>query len=78
MLRLASHRYDLALFDLHHFATFVVAAFGANTVGHAGFAAIRAKCGLGNAQGIVRAALISTSFRMSSLRIWHNDSVNLR
>ena len=75
MLRLTSHRFSLGLFYLHHFATFVMAAFGANAVGHAGLTAIRTQRGLGNAQGIVRAAFVSTSFRMSSLRIWHNYSV---
>ena len=32
MLRLTSHNVDLALFYLHHFATFIEAAFGANAV----------------------------------------------
>jgi hypothetical protein len=63
------------LFHLHDFAAFVMAAFGAYAVGHAGLTAIRAKRGLGRAQRIVRAAFVSTSFRMSSLWIWHNDSV---
>jgi hypothetical protein len=76
MLRLTSHRLSLGLFDLHHFATFVMAAFRANTVGHAGLTAIRAQCGLGDAQGIMRAALVSTSLGMSSFRIWHNYSVD--
>ena len=62
MLRLTSHRLILVLFYLHHFATFVMAAFGANTVGHAGLTAIRAQRGLGDAQGIVRATFVSTSF----------------
>src|SRR5829696_8417615 len=35
MLRLTSHRFGLCLFDLHHFATFVMAAFRTNAVGHA-------------------------------------------
>jgi hypothetical protein len=75
MLRLTSHRLTLGLFDLHNFAAFVMAAFRANTVGHAGFTAIRAQCGLGDAQCIVRAALVATSLGMSSFRIWHNYSV---
>ena len=75
LLRLTSHGFNLGLFDLHHFATFVVAAFGANTVGHAGLTAIRTQGGLRDSQRIMRAALVSTSFRMSSLRIWHNYSV---
>jgi hypothetical protein len=62
MLRLTSHRLGLALFYLYHFATFVMAAFGANAVWHAGLAAIRAKRGLRGTQGIVRAAFVSTSF----------------
>jgi len=75
LLRLTSHGIALGLFDLHHFATFVMAAFGANTVGHTGFTAIRTQGSLRYSQRIVRAALVSTSFRMSSLRIWHNYSV---
>jgi hypothetical protein len=62
MLRLTSHRLGLALFDLHHFATFVMAALGANTVGHAGLTTIRAQGGLRHSQGIVRATFVSTSF----------------
>ncbi|HKG98570.1 MAG TPA: hypothetical protein VKA97_12175 [Pyrinomonadaceae bacterium] len=62
MLRLTSHRLALALFDLHHFATVVMAAFGANTVGHAGLTTIRAQGGLRHSQSIVRAAFVSTSF----------------
>src|SRR5215211_2679652 len=54
-----------------------MAALGAYTVGHAGLTAVRAKGGLGAAQRIVRAAFVSTSFGMPSLRIWHNDSVIL-
>ena len=61
MLRLASHVVGLTLFDLHHFATFVMAAFGANTVGHAGFSAIRTQRSLGDTQRIVRAAFVATS-----------------
>jgi hypothetical protein len=75
LLRLTSHGFSLGLFDLHHFATFVMAAFGANAVGHAGFTAIRTQGSLRDSQRIVRAAFVSTSFRMSSLRIWHNNSV---
>jgi hypothetical protein len=75
MLRLTSHRLGLALFYLHHFAIFVKAAFGANAVRHAGLTAIRAKCGLGDAQGIVRASFVATSFGVSSFWIWHNYSV---
>jgi hypothetical protein len=52
----------LALFYVHHFATFVKAAFGANAVGHAGLTTIRAKRSLGDTQGIVRAAFAGTSF----------------
>jgi hypothetical protein len=63
------------LFYLHHFATFIKAAFGANAVGHAGLTAIRAKCSLGDAQSIVRAAFAGTSFGVSSCWIWHNYSV---
>jgi hypothetical protein len=74
-LRLTSHGFGLGLFDLHHFATFVMAAFGANTVGHAGFTAIRTQRSLRDTQRIMRATFVSTSFRMSSLRIWHNYSV---
>jgi hypothetical protein len=62
MLRLTSHRYELALFYLHHFATFVKAAFGANAVWHAGLTTIRAKRSLGNTQSIVRASFGGTSF----------------
>jgi hypothetical protein len=62
MLRLTSHRLGLALFDLHHFATFVMAAFGANTVGHAGLTTIWAQGGLRHSQSIVRATFVSTSF----------------
>ena len=76
ILRLTSHLIILGLFHLHYFTTFVMAAFGAYTVGHAGLTAIRTQRGLGDAQRIVRAAFVSTSFRMSSLWIWHNDSVN--
>src|ERR1044071_3174221 len=75
MLRLGSHKLGLALFYLHHFATFVMAAFGANAVGQTGLTTIRAQVSLGGAQGIVRATFVSTSFGMSSLRIWHNYSV---
>ena len=74
MLRLTSHVVDLALFHCHHFATFIKAAFGANTVWHAGLTAIRAQCSLGGAQSIVRAAFVATSFGVSSFRIWHNYS----
>jgi hypothetical protein len=62
MLRLTSHKYDLALFYLHHFATFIEAAFGANAVWHAGLTTIRAKRSLGDAQSIVRASFGRTSF----------------
>jgi hypothetical protein len=75
MLRLTSHKYGLALFYLHHFATFVMAAFEANAVWQAGLTTIRAQVSLGGAQGIVRATFVSTSFGMSSLRIWHNYSI---
>jgi hypothetical protein len=75
MLRLTSHKLTLALFDLHHFATFVVAAFGANAVWHAGLTTIGTQCRLGNTQSIVRAPFVATSFGMSSFRIWHNYSV---
>jgi len=75
MLRLTSHKYGLALFYVHHFATFVMAAFGANAVWQAGLTTIRAQVSLGGAQGIVRATFVSTSFGMSSLRIWHNYSI---
>jgi hypothetical protein len=78
MLRLTSHKLTLALFDLHHFATFIEAAFGANAVWHAGLTAIRAQRGLGGAQSIVRASFVATSFGVSSFRIWHNYSVKLR
>ena len=61
---------------MHYFAAFVMAAFGAYTVGHAGLTAVRTKRGLRDSQRIVRAALVSTSFGMSSLWIWHNDSVS--
>jgi hypothetical protein len=75
MLRLASHRFSLGLINLHHFTTVVMAALGANSVGHAGLTAIRAQRSLGCAQGIVRATFVATSFRMSSFWIWHNYSV---
>jgi len=75
MLRVTSHKIGLALFYLHYFATFVVAAFGANAVWHAGLTTIRAQGSLGDAQGIVRATFVSTSFGMSSLGIWHNYSI---
>ncbi len=52
-----------------------MAAFGANSVGQAGLTAIRTQGSLRYAQRIVRAPFVSTSFRMSSLRIWHNYSV---
>src|SRR5687767_9776029 len=52
-----------------------MAALGAYAVGHAGLTAIRTKRGLRRAQRIMRAALVSTCFRMSSLWIWHNYSV---
>jgi hypothetical protein len=78
MLRLTSHRLALALFYLYHFATFIKAAFGANAVWHAGLTAIRAQCGLGGAQGIVRASFVATSFGVSSFRIWHNYSIKSR
>src|SRR5262249_17357417 len=55
MLRLTWHRLKLALVYLHHFATFVKAAFGANAVWHAGLTTIRAQRGLGGAQSVVRA-----------------------
>jgi len=66
------------LFYVHYFATFVKAAFGANAVWHAGLTAIRAQCGLGGAQSIVRASLVSTSFGVSSFWIWHNYSIKSR
>jgi hypothetical protein len=75
MLRLTSHKLTLALFYLHHFATFVVAAFGANAVWHAGLTTIGTQCRLGDAQSIVRAPFVATSFGMSSFGIWHNYSV---
>ena len=75
MLRVTSHKCDLALFYLYHFATFVMAAFGANAVWQAGLTTVRAQTGLGGAQGIVRATFVSTSFGMSSLWIWHNYSI---
>jgi hypothetical protein len=75
MLRLASHRSGLALFDLYHFATFIKAAFRANAVWHAGLTTIRAKGSLGDAQSIVRASFGGTSFGVSSFWIWHNYSV---
>ena len=78
MLRLTSHVVGLALLYLHHFATFIEAAFGANAVWHAGLTAIRAQCSLGDAQGIVRASFVATSFGVSSFRIWHNYSIKLR
>lgn len=78
MLRLAWHELKLALVYLHHFATFIKAAFGANAVWHAGLTAIRAQCGLGDAQSIVRASFVATSFGVSSFRIWHNYSIKLR
>jgi hypothetical protein len=78
MLRLTSHVVDLALFHCHYFATFIKAAFGANAVWHAGLTAIRAQCGLGGAQSIVRAAFVATSFGVSSFRIWHNYSIKSR
>jgi hypothetical protein len=62
MLRLTSHRLTLALFDLHYFATFVVTAFGANAVWHAGLTTVRTQGSLGDAQGIVRAPFVATSF----------------
>jgi hypothetical protein len=62
MLRLTSHVVDLALFHCHYFATFIKAAFGANAVWHAGLTTIRAKCSLGDAQSIVRASFVATSF----------------
>jgi len=74
MLRLTSHVVDLALVYLHHFATFIKAAFGANAVWHAGLTAIWAQCSLGGAQSIMRAAFVATSFGVSSFRIWHNYS----
>jgi hypothetical protein len=73
ILRLSSQEL-LSLFDLHHFATFVMAALGAYAVGHAGFAAVGTKRGLGYTQSVVRAPFISTSLGMSSLGIWHNYS----
>jgi hypothetical protein len=75
MLRLTSHRSDLALFYLHHFATFIKAAFRANAVWHAGLTTIRAKRSLGDAQRIMRASFVATSFGVSSFWIWHNYSV---
>jgi hypothetical protein len=78
MLRLSSHNVGLALVYLHDFATFIKAAFGANAVWHAGLTAIRAQCGLGGAQRIVRASFVATSFGVSSFRIWHNYSIKLR
>jgi hypothetical protein len=63
---------------LHHFATFIKAAFGANAVGHAGLTTIRAKRRLGDTQSIVRAPFAGTSFGVSSFWIWHNYSVLLR
>jgi len=75
MLRLTSHKLTLALVYLHHFATFVEAAFGANAVWHAGLTTIGTQCRLGNAQSVVRAPFVATSFGMSSFRIWHNYSV---
>jgi len=78
MLRLTSHVVSLALVYLHHFATFVKAAFGANAVWHAGLTAIRAQCGLGGAQSVVRAAFVATSLGVSSFRIWHNYSIKSR
>jgi len=57
---------------LHHFATFIKAAFGANAVWHARLTAIRAQGGLGDAQSVVRASFAGASFRVSSFRIWHN------
>jgi hypothetical protein len=75
MLQLTSHKLGLALFDVHNFATFVMAAFGANAVWHAGLTTIRAQVSLGGAQGIVRATFVSTSFGMSSFRIWHDYSI---
>jgi len=59
---LTSHKLTLALFDLYHFATFVIAAFGANAVWHAGLTTIRTQSRLGDAQGIVRASFVATSF----------------
>ena len=56
ILRLTSHRSVLALFYLNNFAAFVVTAFGADAVWHAGLTAIGTQIGLGNAQSIVRAA----------------------
>jgi hypothetical protein len=61
MLRLTSHRFALALFDLHYLATFVMAAFRANSVWHAGLTTIRTQGCLGNTQSIVRATFVSTS-----------------
>jgi len=78
MLRLTSHVVSLALVYLHHFATFIKAAFGANAVWHAGLTAIRAQCGLGGAQSVVRAAFVATSLGVSSFRIWHNYSIKSR
>jgi hypothetical protein len=60
---------------VYYFATFIKAAFGANAVWHAGLTAIRAQCGLGGAQSIVRASFGGASFRVSSFRIWHNYSI---
>jgi len=62
MRGLTSHRLKLGLFDLHHFSAFVMAAFGAYTVGHAGLTAIRTQCRLRYTQRIVRASFVSTSF----------------
>jgi hypothetical protein len=74
ILRLSSHGIVLGFFYLHHLAAVIVAALGTDTMGHAGFAAVRTKSSLGNTQRIVRASLVPTSFGMSPFRIWHNCS----
>jgi len=62
------------LFDPHNLAVFVVTALGANPVLQAGLLAIRTEAGLRQAQSVVRASFAAASFRMSSLRIWHDYS----
>jgi hypothetical protein len=78
ILRLSSHVGSvLGFFYLHHLAAVVMAAFGTDTMGHAGLTAVWAKGGLRHTQRIVRAPFVATSLGMSPFRIWHNYSCKI-
>ena len=59
-------------FDLDHFTITIVTARAANAVGQFGFAAIRAEGGARTIESVVRSALVTTGFRVTSFWISHD------